>query len=103
MARTVDWQAAECLGADTEIFYPKWKGEGDDGTIGAPIELYDDPKAVCAACSQQSECLSYAMVNKERYGCWGGLAPIERLRIERKRRRKRLEERRAREASDERT
>lgn len=68
---------------------------GDDGTIGAPISLYDEAKAVCRICPVRSECLDHALTNKERYGCWGELAPIERLRIERKHRRRRLLERRA--------
>lgn len=71
-----------------------WLDEGDDGTIGAPISLYDDAKAICAQCAVRAECLDYALEAKERYGCWGGLAPIERLRIERKHRRHRLMERR---------
>lgn len=68
---------------------------GDDGTIGAPIELYDEAKAVCRACPVRSECLDFALATKQRYGCWGELAPIERLRIERKHRRRRLLDRRA--------
>lgn len=69
-------------------------GEPDDGTIGAPVTLYDNAKAICRECPVKKHCLDHALATKERYGCWGGLAPIERLRIERKHRRQRLLERR---------
>lgn len=94
----------ECKGADAALWYPDWQGEPDDGTKGAPVELYDEAKAVCRTCPVRNQCLEYALSNKERYGCWGGLAPIERLRIERKHRRQRLMERRRgerREVTDE--
>jgi WhiB family redox-sensing transcriptional regulator len=97
----MDWQAlGECRGNPTEWWYPDFRGTPDDGTIGAPISpLYDAAKEVCKRCSVRDQCLDYALVAKERYGCWGGLAPIERLRIERKHRRQRLLERRNNEDS----
>jgi WhiB family redox-sensing transcriptional regulator len=97
-----DWQElAECRGADASVWYPMWMESGDDGTIGAPISIYNEAKAVCSHCEVRPQCLDYAMETKERYGCWGGLAPIERLRIERKHRRQRLvAKRRAEEHND---
>ena len=100
------WQdQGECRSLPPEIFFPldEVDGEllGDDGTIGAPIELYDEAKAVCRVCPVRSTCLDWALDNKERYGIWGELTPIERLRIERKHRRRRLLDRRANEVPDE--
>ena len=92
---------AECISHPTEWFYPDHTIDGismgDDGTIGAPISLYAQAKEICSVCPVRIDCLDEAMENKERYGCWGSLAPIERLRIERKHRRKRLLDRRKRE------
>lgn len=86
-----DWRdLAECRGAPADVWYPTWSGSGDDGTIGAPVEIYDEAKQICAVCEVRPQCLDYAIEAKERFGCWGGLAPIERLRIERKHRRQRL-------------
>lgn len=86
----------------TEWFYPlviDENGEeiGDDGTVGADMRIYEEAKAICSVCPVREECLEHALLNKERFGLWGGLAPIERLRIERKHRRRRLLEKRANE------
>lgn len=91
----MDWQElGECKGQPPEWWYPDHEGGPDDGTVGAPLTLYEDAKSICRSCVVKSECLDHALLMKERYGCWGGLAPIERLRIERKHRRQRLLERR---------
>lgn len=97
------WQAdSECRTVPVDWFYPLVEDEdgelvGDDGTVGADMQLYEEAKAICAVCPVREPCLDHAMANKERFGLWGGLAPIERLRIERKHRRRRLLERRANE------
>lgn len=90
---------AACRGLPGHIFYPIiFDGLDeiiDDGQgVGDTSEYYDDAREVCFACPVQDQCLDYALREKERYGCWGGLIPIERLRIERKGRRDRLRERR---------
>ena len=35
-------------------------------------------KAICGACSVQSECLDYALRIREPHGIWGGLNELER-------------------------
>ena len=96
-------EEAECRRHPKETFYPIIiDGDGvewiDDGTIweafGDTSEYYDEARDICESCPVKKRCLAYAMENKERYGMWGGLTPIERRRIERTARRKRLQEKR---------
>lgn len=98
----MDWrEQSECLGVRNTIFYPP-ELDDDDGTAGYTAEEYEaayaPAKAICAGCSVRIQCLDEALEKKERWGVWGGLIPIERLRIERKWRRQRLKTRRAAEA-----
>ena len=98
----MEWmEQAECLGVRNTIFYPP-ELDDDDGTAGYSAEEYEaayaQAKSICAVCPVQQECLDHALEKKERWGCWGGLIPIERLRIERKWRRQRLRARRAAES-----
>lgn len=97
----------ECKGRDPKLWYPTIIDDDgqevlDDGTIwesfGDTSEYYDEARSICNGCPVRNECLSHALAAKERYGMWGGLTPIERRRIERKERRQRLKERRARES-----
>lgn len=67
-----EWRArAACLGVDTEIFF-------HDSTYAA--------KAVCRTCVVREECLEYALVNREKFGVWGGRSERERRRMRRARR-----------------
>lgn len=103
----MSWQEeAECHGL-WELFYPRiYDDEGvewfDDGTIweafGDTSEHYDEAREICNACPVQKICLAHALEHKERFGMWGGLTPIERRRIERSARRKRLQDKRRAEA-----
>lgn len=102
----MDWTEAECRTYPKKVFTPDiFKPDGeevfDDGTIweafGDTSGYYDTAREICAACPIREECLAHALANKERFGMWGGLTPIERRRIERKDRRHRLKERRAKE------
>lgn len=106
------WMAdAGCLDSPVEFWFPDMPDAPDgfpyidDGTIDSYIEggttepYYEKGKEICENdCPVRDHCLAYALANKERYGMWGGLRPIERLRIERKRRRTRMMKRRAKEA-----
>ena len=47
--------------------------------------IRDRAKAICRACSVQSECLEFAIENSEKFGIWGGLSERERRRIKRQR------------------
>lgn len=101
----MDWQErAECTNYPPEVFFPTiFDASGveqiDDGTIwesfGDTSSYYDEARTVCAGCPVKEICLATALENKERYGMWGGLTPIERRRIERRERRLRLKEKRA--------
>lgn len=100
---------ALCRGGPYEVWYPNFHDANgdeflDDGTIweqfGDTSSAYDKARAVCNQCPIKELCLQDAMERKERFGMWGGLTPIERRRIERRDRRKRLQERRKQEALD---
>lgn len=92
-----------CRGLPPSIFYPNiFDAAGneiiDDGQgVGDTSQYYEQARAICGACPVKEECLDYALRERERYGMFGGLTPIERLRIERKGRRDRLRERRRQE------
>lgn len=67
MLRRPDWMAdAACRGMDTELFYP---GRGESTA---------EAKAVCAACTVTDECRLSALVEREKFGIWGGLSERER-------------------------
>jgi WhiB family transcriptional regulator, redox-sensing transcriptional regulator len=74
----------------------------DDGTIweayGDTSEYYDEAREICDGCPVKEECMLHALAEKERIGMWGGLTPIERRRIERRERRQRLKEKRAKQS-----
>jgi Transcription factor WhiB len=100
------YEDAACLGYPFETFFPtiindEGGEEIDDGTIwesyGDTSHFYDEAREICMSCPVREQCLAMALANKERYGMLGGLTPIERRRIERKDRRARLRERRAKE------
>jgi hypothetical protein len=104
-----DSERAACRNHDPRLWYPQIidaNGDEwfDDGTIweafGDTSEFYAPAKAICDSCPVRTECREQGLANKERWGMWGGLTPIERRRIERKERRQRLKERRAEEADD---
>lgn len=59
-----------CAQTDPELFFPE---EGNTSRTA---------KALCIGrCSVRSECLDYALVNKEEYGIWGGLSEDERSKL----------------------
>lgn len=102
----MNWDIAACKGKDPLLFYPEACPEDepdcppDDGLRGGTVHFYDEGKKICAVCPIKEDCRNHALDNKERYGLWGGLSPLERRRIERKDRRQRLKERRANESYD---
>lgn len=100
-------EEGECKGRDQKIWYPDIFDEDgeewiDDGTIweafGDTSHYYDEARKFCEACPVQEACLLTALEDKERLGMWGGLTPIERRRIERRERRQRLKDKRAKES-----
>ena len=67
-----DWQLdANCLGQDTEAFYPDKGGS----TTAA--------KLICSQCVVIDQCLELALVQPDigRFGIWGGLSERERRQI----------------------
>lgn len=40
-----------------------------------------EAKAICRACPVQTDCLTYALTNAERFGIWGGKSERERRRL----------------------
>jgi WhiB family transcriptional regulator, redox-sensing transcriptional regulator len=103
----MDWMdEAACGGKPIALWFPCFFDENgidipDDGQIGLIVGdttwAYGEARKICNACPVKSECLDHALDERERYGMWGGLTPLERLRIERRARRAR---RRARLASE---
>lgn len=101
----MNWsQDAECYSHPKKVFYPDIVDDDgvewfDDGTIweafGDTSHFYDEGRKLCFECPVRLACLQKALDEKERFGMWGGLTPIERRRIERKDRRQRLKDKRA--------
>lgn len=104
----VDWEGAACPGFADIHGYDPWfptiigdQGEEyyDDGTIWAAFgdtdPYYEEARAICQSCPIMEKCKQYALDNKERWGMWGGMTPIERRRVERTERRERLKRSRA--------
>lgn len=61
------------------------RGKDEDGTIffiakGHSVEI---AKSLCAQCKVKTECLNYALENKENFGVWGGLSARELRRLRR--------------------
>lgn len=71
-------QKAECLGADTQLFFKEEKGRGPHYLEG--IEF-------CRRCDVTEECLEFAMRMHPIFGLWGGLSLSERKRLRTKRNR----------------
>lgn len=69
-----DWyRDALCAEVDPDPFYPP------KGGTTRPA------KKVCAACPVREKCLAYALENREIEGVWGGLGPVERRALLRRR------------------
>jgi WhiB family redox-sensing transcriptional regulator len=72
-ARTDWFDDAACRDADTTVFFPTSDADADVA------------KAICAACPVRDECLEHALGTRQPEGVWGGLTPIERHRLIRRR------------------
>lgn len=67
------WQElALCAQTDPEAFFPERGGSTHQA------------KRICAHCHVTTECLDYALGNRERWGVWGGLSESERRKIDRR-------------------
>lgn len=66
----VAWMAqANCVGMDTEMFFP------GRGAHPAP-----EAREACASCPVKAECLEYAIA-EDLYGYWGGTGGTKRMRV----------------------
>jgi WhiB family transcriptional regulator, redox-sensing transcriptional regulator len=72
-------EAAACLQADPELFFPI-------GSAGLAIAEIQRAKAVCDACPVRRPCLTYALATGQEFGIWGGCDENERRRLHRQRR-----------------
>ena len=78
-AEEMSWQErALCAQTDPEAFFPEKGGSTREA------------KKVCLGCEVRSECLEYALNNKEQFGIWGGTSERERRRLRRERNVRRL-------------
>jgi WhiB family transcriptional regulator, redox-sensing transcriptional regulator len=69
-----NWQdQANCLGVDPDLFFPE---------RGASTR---EAKEVCRGCVVRLDCLEYALVNGEKFGIWGGLSELPRVRARQRR------------------
>ena len=66
-------QLGKCNNIDPDLFYPERGGS------------VKEAKAVCAECPVMDACLEYAVVNKEKFGIWGGKSERERRRLRKSR------------------
>jgi len=64
-------QQAACRGTETEIFFPANPAEEAEAL------------SICASCPVRTQCLDYAIRNRETYGIWGGATPEQRRRMRR--------------------
>ena len=70
----VDWFAdAVCRGESTDVFFPVSEAHADAA------------KQICASCPVREACLEFAVEARPADGVWGGLTPIERHRLLRRR------------------
>jgi len=71
---STDWMArARCRGEETELFF-------DEAMIKSRKFL-----VFCEACPVRKACGEWAVKNRETYGVWGGLTPMERANAHLKR------------------
>jgi WhiB family redox-sensing transcriptional regulator len=84
-ADTDTWELqASCRQIDPELWFP----EREDSDTSGVIRMARAAKQVCAHCPVQTECLTAALTNDERFGIWGGvnmrqIDPQERRRLRR--------------------
>ncbi|MDH2424715.1 WhiB family transcriptional regulator [Sphaerisporangium sp. TRM90804] len=63
---------SSCGETDPDLFHPE-----DSNAAQA-----EQAKSVCRRCPVRDECLDYALGNREEFGVWGGLSPVERRRLQ---------------------
>lgn len=77
---------AACHGKGPDLFFaaPMWSSEGPRPSNGRrKADPYREARQLCACCPAREDCLDYALTTDQRHGCWGGLSPNERRRLQR--------------------
>lgn len=69
-----------CNGIDPDVFFPHTAADEKHA------------KSICQGCEVRSECLEFAIAQREDHGIWGGASERERRSIIRRRRRQRARE-----------
>jgi WhiB family transcriptional regulator, redox-sensing transcriptional regulator len=74
-----DWQSqGACLNADPDVFFPI-------SVAGASATQIRTARAICAGCAVRSDCIDFAVENREIQGIWGGTTDDERKKLRRAR------------------
>ncbi|WP_329377594.1 WhiB family transcriptional regulator [Streptomyces sp. NBC_01716] len=68
----------------------EWSGRGacravDPDTLFVQGQEQNRAKSVCLGCQVRTECLAYALDNREEFGVWGGMTERERRALLRRR------------------
>src|ERR1700683_4488529 len=71
------WRAAACRDAEPELFFPI----SERPAAGSAVRR---AKLICTRCPVQSECLNYALRQRQEQGIWGGLTEEERRLLRRR-------------------
>lgn len=68
---------AACRGPQSTVFFPPPRFERKDEKLNREARA----RAICAQCSVQEDCLSYALDIREPHGIWGGANEAERRQM----------------------
>jgi WhiB family transcriptional regulator, redox-sensing transcriptional regulator len=80
----IGWQyEAACRGEDSELFFAPNYFERKEEKEAREAKA----KAICVRCPVRTDCLEYALRNREPHGIWGALNEIERKALIRERER----------------
>lgn len=66
-----DTTNAACVGEPIDTFF-------HEGNLVENNSLEKKAKSLCNSCPVVEQCLTYAVLNKEEFGIWGGKTPHER-------------------------
>lgn len=74
------WDAAKCLGQATDPSNDPWFNNVDEGYYDDTEEARDFCNGVVdgEVCPIRHKCLTFALVNNEKYGVWGGTSEDDR-------------------------
>jgi WhiB family transcriptional regulator, redox-sensing transcriptional regulator len=72
-----DWRSAgACLSADPDLFFPI-------SVKGPAAGQVDAAKTICAGCQVRTDCLGFALAQRDMLGIWGGTTDDERKKLRR--------------------